>query len=159
VVQKVGAHDARGDEEEGEEKGVDGHGTCEATVRLGEAFRNSPVLPTAKKVPRVRLRFFGAHRYVRDVLGVPTAQYGAMAVPIVVEKTEDAAAHCVYAFGGPEATVGRARLEKETGAVELLALDERGDGPSEQFYLAHVVARLQGYHDRGRYPAREQWEA
>jgi hypothetical protein len=82
-----------------------------------------------------------------------------MGVPIVVEKREDTPEYCVYAFGAPEAPVGRARLQKATGDVALLALNESGDGPSEQFYLAHLVPRLHGYHDRGTYPASDQWEA
>jgi hypothetical protein len=33
------------------------------------------------------------------------------------------------------------------------------DGPSEQFYLAHLVPRLHAYHDRDTYPSNDQWEA
>jgi len=82
-----------------------------------------------------------------------------MGVPIAVEKTADTPVYCVYAFGAPGTTVGRVRLAKASGDVELLALTENGDGPSEQFYLAHLVSRLHAYHDRGTYPASDQWEA
>lgn len=82
-----------------------------------------------------------------------------MAVPMSVAKIEDTSAHCVYAFGAPDAPVGRARLHKATGDVELIELTETGDGPSEQFYLAHLVPRLQDYHDRDNYPASDRWEA
>jgi hypothetical protein len=82
-----------------------------------------------------------------------------MGVPISIEKTDETSAHCVYTFGPPDAPVGRARLDKASGDVELLALDESSDGPSEQFYLAHLVPRLQRYHDQGTYPPAEQWTA
>jgi len=82
-----------------------------------------------------------------------------MGVPISIEKKEETATHCVYAFGAPDTTVGRARLEKASGDVALLDLTESGDGPSEQFYLAHLVPRLQAYHDRGTYPPDDQWTA
>jgi hypothetical protein len=82
-----------------------------------------------------------------------------MGVPISIEKTEETSTHCVYAFGSPGTTVGRARLDKSSGDVELLALNETDDGPSEQFYLAHLVPRLHAYHDRGTYPPDEQWTA
>lgn len=82
-----------------------------------------------------------------------------MGVPIVVDKTADTPDHCVYAFGAPETTVGRVRLAKASGDVELLTLSDNGDGPSEQFYLAHLVPRLQDYHDRATYPAHDRWEA
>jgi len=82
-----------------------------------------------------------------------------MALTMAVEKVEDTPTHCVYAFGGPDTTVGRARLDKSSGDVELLELNESDDAPSEQFYLAHLVPRLHDYHDRGSYPAGEQWEA
>jgi len=82
-----------------------------------------------------------------------------MGLPMAVEKVEDAPGHCVYAFGSPEAFVGRARLDKSSGDVELLELNETDDGPSEQFYLAHLVPRLHDYHDRGTYPPSEQWTA
>ena len=82
-----------------------------------------------------------------------------MALSMAVEKIEETPTHCVYAFGGPGTTVGRVRVEKASGDVELLALNESGDGPSEQFYLAHLVPRLHDYHDRGAYPPTDQWEA
>ena len=82
-----------------------------------------------------------------------------MGVPISIEKKEETPTHCVYAFGAPDTTVGRARLEKASGDVALLDLTESGEGASEQFYLAHLVPRLQRYHDRGTYPSADRWEA
>jgi hypothetical protein len=82
-----------------------------------------------------------------------------MGVPLFVEKIEETPAHCVYTFGAPDATVGRVRVQKEAGDVELLELAEMDDGPSEQFYLAHLVPRLHAYHDRDTYPSNDQWEA
>jgi hypothetical protein len=78
---------------------------------------------------------------------------------MAVEKVEESPAHCVYTFGAPDATVGRARVDKASGDVELLSLDESGDGPSEQFYLAHLLPRLHDYHDRDTYPDRDEWDA
>lgn len=82
-----------------------------------------------------------------------------MGLPVSVTKVEETPGHCVYAFGSPDATVGRVRLHKASGDVELIELSERSDAPSEQFYLAHLVPRLHGYHDRGTYPSSDQWEA
>jgi hypothetical protein len=82
-----------------------------------------------------------------------------MGLPMAVKKVEEAPDHCVYAFGAPDATVGRVRLYKADGDVELLDLAETADGPSEQFYLAHLVPRLHDYHDRDTYPASDQWTA
>jgi len=82
-----------------------------------------------------------------------------MGLPMAVSKEEDTAEYCVYTFGSPDTTVGRVRLQKASGDLELLDLSERRNAPSEQFYLAHLVPRLRGYHDRGTYPARDQWEA
>jgi hypothetical protein len=82
-----------------------------------------------------------------------------MGVPMAVEKTDDTPDHCVYVFGAPDAAVGRARLHKSSGDVELIELTETGDGPSEQFYLAHLVPRLHAYHDRDTYPPSDRWEA
>jgi hypothetical protein len=82
-----------------------------------------------------------------------------MGVLMIAEKVEETPDHCVYAFGGPDATVGRVRLHKADGDVELLTLAETGDGPGEQFYLAHLVPRLHDYHDRDTYPASDRWTA
>jgi hypothetical protein len=82
-----------------------------------------------------------------------------MGLSMAVEKVEESPEDCVYTFGPPDAAVGRARLQKADGDVELLALDETGDGPSEQFYLAQLVPRLHDYHDRDTYPDRDEWDA
>jgi hypothetical protein len=80
-----------------------------------------------------------------------------MGLPLVVEKEEDTATHCVYAFGSPTDTIGRVRLLKGSGDVEVLDELEETDGPSAQFYLAHLVPRLHTYHDRDSYPAQDEW--
>lgn len=82
-----------------------------------------------------------------------------MGLPMSVEKVEDTPDHCVYTFGTPDAVIGRVRLHKSSGDVELIQLDGGGDVPNEQFYLAHLVPRLQDYHDRDAYPDTERWEA
>lgn len=81
-----------------------------------------------------------------------------MSVSIVVKRIEDTTTHCIYAFGASGSMVGRVRLEKASGDAELLELTGTGDGPSEQFYLAHAVPRLQRYHEQDTYPARDQWD-
>ena len=81
-----------------------------------------------------------------------------MGLPISVEKVEEAREYLLYAFGPPDASVGRMRLYKSSGDVELVSFSETGDDPDERYYLAHVVPRLQSYHDRGAYPDSDQWE-
>ncbi len=82
-----------------------------------------------------------------------------MALPILVTKVNETSADCVYTFGSPEAAVGRVRLHKASGDVELIELSKRDSAPSEKFYLAHLIPRLQLYHDRGTYPAQDRWDA
>jgi len=82
-----------------------------------------------------------------------------MALSLVVRKEEETPTHCLYAFGGPDTPVGRARLYKDAGDVELVdlaAADAPARGP---FYLSHVLPRLQGYHDAGTYPDTDRWMA
>lgn len=79
-----------------------------------------------------------------------------MGLELSVRKTEDTPAYCVYAFGPPDARTGRARLQKASGDVELTALPDRDDA-STSFYLAHLVPRLQAYHDASTYPDRDRW--
>lgn len=81
-----------------------------------------------------------------------------MGLPVSVEKVEETPDHCTYAFGSPDATVGRARLHKSSGNVELLALSAPDDGPRAPFYLAQIVPRLQAYQERNVYPPSDQWE-
>jgi hypothetical protein len=82
-----------------------------------------------------------------------------MGLPIVVEKEEETPAHCVYAFGPPGAPAGRARLLRASGDVEVLERPPPAEGTSASFYLAHLVARLQSYHEAGSYPDRDRWDA
>jgi len=82
-----------------------------------------------------------------------------MGLPIAVEKVEEARDYLLYTFGPPDEPVGRVRLYKSSGDIELAAFSGTGEGPDERYYLAHVVPRLQSFHDRGAYPESEKWEA
>ncbi len=82
-----------------------------------------------------------------------------MGLPISVEKVEEARDYLLYAFGPPDEAVGRVRVYTLSGDIELASLSETADGPDERYYLAHVVPRLQSYHDRGTYPDTDQWMA
>jgi hypothetical protein len=82
-----------------------------------------------------------------------------MGLTISLEKVETAGDYLLYTFGPPDKTVGRVRLHPSSGDIELASLSETADGPDERYYLAHVVPRLQSYHDRDIYPEAEQWEA
>ncbi len=81
-----------------------------------------------------------------------------MGIPISLKKIEEARAYVLYAFGGPNASVGRVRLYKSTGTLELVFLSPIEENPDERYYLAHTVPRLQSYHDRATYPDADQWE-
>ena len=80
-----------------------------------------------------------------------------MGLELAVTKAEETPSCCVYTFGPPDGPTGRARLQKDAGDVELTALPDRDDGASASFYLAHLVPRLQAYHDAGTYPDHDRW--
>jgi len=80
-----------------------------------------------------------------------------MGLTVVLEKEEETPDHCVYTVGSDAAAVGRLRLRKASGAVAVLDLSASDDAPPRSVYLAHVVPRLQAFHDAGTYPDREQW--
>ena len=82
-----------------------------------------------------------------------------MGLPIILKKMEEARDCVLYAFGSAGMTVGRVRLYKSTGNIELASFSETTERPDERYYLAQVVPRLQSYHDRGAYPDSDQWEA
>jgi len=82
-----------------------------------------------------------------------------MGLPMSIEKVEETDDHCVYTFGAPDASVGRVRLHKSSGDVELIELAEQDNAPGEQYYLAHLIPRLHDYHDRSTYPTRDRWDA
>ena len=82
-----------------------------------------------------------------------------MGLPIILEKVEETRDCVLYAFGSADTTVGRVRLYKSTGNIELASFSETTERPDERYYLAQVVPRLQSYHDRGAYPDSDQWEA
>ena len=81
-----------------------------------------------------------------------------MGLPIAVEKIEDAHHYVLYAFGPPQAPVGRVRLYPDSGDIELARLSETESEPDARYYLAQVVPRLQSYHDRDTYPDSDQWD-
>jgi hypothetical protein len=79
-------------------------------------------------------------------------------VDVYVKKEDETADRCIYAFGaGPEEIVGRLALDKASGDVEILSLEDGADPPGEQFYLARVVPKLHALHDAGTYPDVERW--
>lgn len=80
-----------------------------------------------------------------------------MALVLHLEKKGETAEDCEYSFGSGQETAGRVRLEKASGNIELLEVSETDEGPSRQFYLAHLVPRLQGYHDRETYPSNDRF--
>lgn len=81
-----------------------------------------------------------------------------MGLPMSVEKVEEARGYFLYAFGPPDEPVGRVRLDKSSGDIELASFSESDDSPDERYYLAHVVPRLQSYQEQDTYPNAEQWE-
>lgn len=80
-----------------------------------------------------------------------------MELALQVNKEAETEHGCVYSFGSPQNTAGRARIDKSSGDIELLEMEEMGDGPSKQFYLAHLIPRLQDYHERETYPPDDRW--
>lgn len=80
-----------------------------------------------------------------------------MGIELSLIKTEETRTDCVYAFGSSNETIGRVRLHKRSGDIELLNTPEMDGGGTERYYLAHAVPRLQSYHDRTEYPPRDHW--
>lgn len=81
-----------------------------------------------------------------------------MGLSMQVTKVEESSDHCVYVFGSDGDRMGRARLDKSTGDVELLSLTDGTGAPSRQYCLAHVVPRLQAYHSEDTYPESDAWD-
>lgn len=75
-----------------------------------------------------------------------------------VEKEEETDEACVYAFGVSEAPVGRVRVVKASGDVEIAEVPENTEGPDPRFLLAHLVPRFHEYQARQTYPDRDRWE-
>lgn len=79
---------------------------------------------------------------------------------VYIEKVEEDAARCTYAFGGgPDALAGRVAVDKRSGDVAILTLDEGAGPPGAPFYLARVVPRLHALHDAGAFPEADRWTA
>lgn len=57
---------------------------------------------------------------------------------MTVEKMEEARDYVLYAFGSADTTVGRVRLYKSTGDIELASFSETTERPDERYYLAQV---------------------
>lgn len=81
-----------------------------------------------------------------------------MAVTVSVEKQDESCEWCVYAFGGPDAKVGRLTLDKMSGDIEIDELSEAPGSANKEYYLAHVVPRLQSYHEEHVYPDSDKWQ-
>jgi hypothetical protein len=82
-----------------------------------------------------------------------------MGIAIVATKEGETSDHCVYAFGTSTDTLGRVRLHKSSGDIELIDLADASEGPTPQFVLAQVVPRLHEYHDRSKYPPTDRWQS
>ena len=82
-----------------------------------------------------------------------------MGLPIILEKVEEARDYVLYAFGSADTTVGRVRLYKSTGDIELASFPETTERPGERYYLAQAVPRLRSYQERDTYPDLDRWEA
>lgn len=80
-----------------------------------------------------------------------------MSLSIVVEKENETDDWCLYAFGTTDETVGRVRLRKSSGDIEILDLDDPDGAPSRSFYLTHLVPHLHTYYDQDTYPAQDRW--
>lgn len=81
-----------------------------------------------------------------------------MGLELSIQKKEETSAYCVYSFGAPGEPVGRVRLDKASGNIELLDVSNPDEAQNERYYLARLVPHLQRYHDRNAYPDRDRWE-
>lgn len=81
-----------------------------------------------------------------------------MSLTVSLTKRDEDANRCIYRFGTPEQPMGQVVLHKESGDIDLVDPPTKGEGPNERYVLAHVVPRLQTYHDRSQYPDSDRWE-
>ena len=81
-----------------------------------------------------------------------------MGLTLVVTKEEDTPDRCVYTFGTSSETMGRVRLHKSSGDIEILGLSDTGDGASAKFCLAQIVPQLHDFHANDTYPPSERWQ-
>jgi len=72
-----------------------------------------------------------------------------MAIYIQIVKAEEDASGVVYDFGPSEGLCGKVFVEKATGDVSLLQLD---DPKRETFYLSRVTRVLKRHYAAGTYP-------
>jgi len=82
-----------------------------------------------------------------------------MSLSIVLNKVDETPHTLLYAFGVPDTTVGRVRLHKASGDVEIVELDDSGTPARPPFFLAQIIPRLQDFHARGTYPSHDRWSA
>lgn len=80
-----------------------------------------------------------------------------MSIPVSVQKEDETDDRCTYVFSGPDDPMGRLVVDKDTGHIEVDSLADSDASPNERHYLAHVVPRLQTYHEQGTYPDADEW--
>lgn len=71
-----------------------------------------------------------------------------MAIYIAMWKVDETDGEVTYAFGPDDAEVGRVRLTKASGTIEVLDLPE----DRREFYLSRVGRVLAHHHAGGDYP-------
>ena len=82
-----------------------------------------------------------------------------MALSLTLRKVDETPRYCLYDLGTGNAGVGRVKLYKDSGDVEVVRLSGEGLPARPPFYLAQGVFRLRTYRDRGRYPDQDAWTA
>lgn len=80
-----------------------------------------------------------------------------MSLSVVLKKVNETPNDLIYSVGTPGESVGRVRLGKDTGEVEILEVCRTEAGPRPPFFLAQVVPRLHDYHERNTFPERDSW--
>ncbi|MEF8815773.1 MAG: hypothetical protein V5A20_02940 [Salinibacter sp.] len=82
-----------------------------------------------------------------------------MALTVVLQKVDATPRYCLYDLGAADTRVGRLKLYKASGDVEVVRLSAKDLPARPPFYLAQGVPRLHSYHDRDQYPDRDAWTA
>ena len=73
-----------------------------------------------------------------------------MAIYIQIRKTDENTNGVTYAFGPSEGLIGTVFVERATGEVSLLSIDDPG---RQEFYLSRVRRVLLRHLAAGEYPA------
>lgn len=79
-----------------------------------------------------------------------------MAIHIEIRKTDEDATGATYEFGPSEGSFGTVFVEKATGEVSLLHIDDPKRG---EFYLSRVRRALQPHLQAGQFPANTCYKA